>query len=62
MQVRQRFQPSIPFNDPRSSLIEGMRERAEVMTAGPERDKLLKKIEKAETAADVEGWANSTEL
>jgi hypothetical protein len=62
MQLRQRFQPSIPFNDPASSLIQGMRDRAYVMSPGPERDKLLRKIEKAEAAAETEGWANSREL
>lgn len=62
MQLRQRFQPPVPFNDPMSSFIEGMRQRADTMSPGPERDKLLAKIEKAETAADVEGWANSPEL
>ena len=58
MQVRHHFQ-SVPFNDPMLSLIEGMRDRADRMSPGPERDKLLAKIEKAKTAADVEGWANS---
>jgi hypothetical protein len=31
------------------------------MSPGPERDKLLKKLEKAKTAADVEEWTGSAE-
>jgi hypothetical protein len=35
-----------------------MRGRADIMPPGPERDKLLAKIQKAENAAEIEGWAN----
>jgi hypothetical protein len=39
-----------------------MRARAQLVPPGPERDELLKKAKKAETAMEVEGWANSPGL
>ena len=39
-----------------------MRERAECMPAGPEKAATLAKAEKADAAANVDGWVNSLEL
>ena len=32
------------------------------MPEGPAREELVKKIRQAETASEIEGWANSPEL
>ncbi|MCE3257927.1 MAG: hypothetical protein K0Q64_2010, partial [Nitrobacter vulgaris] len=45
-----------------SKLIATVREEADGLPDGPERDILLKKMEKAENASNMEAWANSTEL
>jgi len=39
-----------------------MRERAERLPAGPERDELLRKLSQAHTAAQLDDWANSPGL
>ena len=59
MQVRHPFKQSDPLTDRVSSFVQGMRDRADMMPPGLERDKLLAKIQKAERAAEIEGWANS---
>jgi hypothetical protein len=39
-----------------------MREQADSEIDGTKRDELLKKARKAETAVEMDGWANSREL
>jgi hypothetical protein len=62
MQHRRRFRRSIPLKDRLSAFISAMRERAELTPPGPERDELLEKARKAETAVEIDGWAKSPEL
>jgi hypothetical protein len=62
MKNRRRLTQSIPLKDRLSAFIRAMRERADLMPPGPERDELLKKAQKAETAIEMDRWANSAEL
>jgi hypothetical protein len=62
MQERRRFKQEISLRDRLSAFISAMRERAEMAPPGPERDELLKKARNAETAVEIDGWANSNEL
>jgi hypothetical protein len=39
-----------------------MQEQADAEPDGPKRDELLEKARKAETAVEMDGWANSREL
>ena len=57
MQMRRRFK-----QDRLSKFIADARAKADCMPDGPARDELLKKIRQAETAANIEGWANSPGL
>jgi hypothetical protein len=45
-----------------AEFAEEARQEAADLPDGPERDKLLKKVQRAETASEIEGWANSPEL
>jgi hypothetical protein len=56
---RRRSIDYIPLQDRLSAFIDAMRARAELVPPGPERDELLKKAKKAETAVDL--WANYSE-
>ena len=38
------------------------RQEAAGMPDGPEREKVLKKVQQAETASEIEGWASSPGL
>ncbi|ABE64524.1 conserved hypothetical protein [Nitrobacter hamburgensis X14] len=38
------------------------RQEAAGLPDGPEREQLLKKVQQAETASEIEGWANSPAL
>jgi hypothetical protein len=49
-----RFIQSIPLQDRLLAFIHAMRERAELVPPGPERDELLKKVKKAENAVEME--------
>jgi hypothetical protein len=62
MQTRRRFKQTDSLLDRLSGFIAGLRQEAAGMQEGPEREKLLKKIRQAETASEIEGWANSPEL
>jgi hypothetical protein len=45
-----------------AEFAEDTRQEAAGLPDGKERDKLLKKVQQAETASEIEGWANSHEL
>jgi hypothetical protein len=57
--MKRRHISYIPLQDRLSAFVNAMRARADLLPPGPERDELLKKAKKAETA--VELWANSAE-
>jgi hypothetical protein len=62
MKHRRRFRHFIPLQDRLSAFVQAMRARAQLVPPGPERDALLKKARKAETAMEMERWANSSDL
>jgi hypothetical protein len=61
MKQRRRFKQSISLNDRLSAFINAMRERANLVGPGPERDEILKKVKKAETAIDLDQHFTSSE-
>ena len=61
MVERRRFKQSISLKDRLTAFAEEAREKARFVI-GPERDELLKKARRADTAAHIDDWANSREL
>jgi hypothetical protein len=59
---RRRFKQSVSFKERLASWAAEVRERAERLPAGPDRDVLLKKASQADTASHLEDWANSPGL
>jgi hypothetical protein len=57
--MKRRFKQSIPLEDRLFAFIHAMRERAELVPPGPERDELLKKVKKAENAVEMEQRVSS---
>jgi hypothetical protein len=62
MQQRQRFKQTKSLQDRLSKFIADARAKVMSMPASKDRDALLKTISQAETAANIEGWANSAGL
>jgi hypothetical protein len=62
MQHQRRFKQNISFHDRLATWANQVREQADSLPPGPERDALLKKASQADTAAHLEDWANSTGL
>lgn len=62
MGQRRRFKQPLSLNDRLSAFIHAMRERAELVGPGPEREEILKKLKKAETAVEMDRMVNSSEL
>jgi hypothetical protein len=60
--MRRRFKQTISLQDRLLEFIASARAKVEGMPDGKDRDELLKKIRQAETAANIEGWANSPGL
>jgi hypothetical protein len=60
--MRRRFKQTASLLDRLAEFAEEARHEAADLPDGPERDKLLKKVQRAETASEIEGWANSPEL
>jgi hypothetical protein len=58
---RRRFTQTTSLKDRLTAFAEDARERARSVV-GHERDELLKKARHADTAAHINGWANSAEL
>ena len=59
---RRRFKQSTPLKDRLAAWAEDVREQAEQLPPGPERDALLKKLSQAETASHLDDWAASPGL
>jgi hypothetical protein len=58
-----RTKQTVSLTDRLALFANEIREKALHLAPGPERDALLRKIEQADTAADLEkSWANSPEL
>ncbi|MDR6303384.1 hypothetical protein GGQ85_001067 [Nitrobacter vulgaris] len=62
MPTRRRFKQTTSFQDRLTAFIADTRSEADAATHGADRFELLKKITQAETAADIEAWATSSEL
>ena len=62
MQRRRQFKQSISFHDRLTTWANQVREQANRLPPGPERDALLKKASQADTASHLDDWANSPGL
>jgi hypothetical protein len=62
LRQRQRSKPTKSLQERLADFAEEARQEADDLPDGKERDKLLKKVQQAETASEIEGWANSPEL
>ena len=50
----------LSFQERLKAFSEEERKKADLLPPGPERELALQKIRQAETAADLDDWANST--
>jgi hypothetical protein len=62
MPKRRRFKQIETFKDRLATFAKLMRERASLLAPGAEKDELLSKARRAETAAHLDNWANSPGL
>jgi hypothetical protein len=62
MTLRRRFKHTASLTDRLALFSNEAREKASRLSPGPERDALMKKIDQADVAADLERWANSLEV
>lgn len=62
MQRRQRFKQSDSLRDRLASFAKEAIDKASHLPSGPERDELLKKARRADTASHIDEWANSAGL
>jgi hypothetical protein len=59
---RRRFKQTVSLKDRLASFAEEIREKASRLRPGPERDDLLKRASRADTASHIDEWANSPGL
>jgi hypothetical protein len=59
---RRRFKQIISFKDRLASFAEELKAKALQSRPGPEREALLKRSRRAETASHIDEWANSPGL
>jgi hypothetical protein len=57
MQKRRRFKQSISLKDRLALFSKGARERASDLPSSRERDELLEKARRADTASQIDDWA-----
>jgi len=62
MKRRRRFKQQVSLQDRIAEWAIGIREQANRMRPGPQRDELLRKLRQAETAMHLQDWANSPGL
>ena len=62
MLKRRRFKQSISLQDRLAAFAKDARDHAAALPAGPERDDLLKRARQADTASQIDEWANSAGL
>jgi hypothetical protein len=56
---RRRFKQTVSFHDRLSAFSKNLQEQAARLPAGRERDEILKRARRADTAADLDEWAHS---
>ena len=59
---RRRFKQTTFLKDRLTSFAEELKAKAFELQPGPERDDLLKRARRADTASHIDDWANSTGL
>ena len=59
---RRRFKQTQPLQDRLATFAKDVRDKAEALPAGPEKEELLKRARQADTASHIDEWANSTGL
>lgn len=62
MSERRRFKQTKSLKERLAAFTAALRQKTENMAPGLERDELERKMRRAETAAAIDGWANSREL
>ena len=62
MKKRRRFKQTTSLQDRLSEFVNGERANADAVPGGADQYERQKKIRQAETAADIEKWANSPGL
>jgi hypothetical protein len=62
MTLRRRFKHTTSLTDRLALFSNEAREKGSRLSPGPEWDALMKKINQADVAADLERWANSPEV
>jgi hypothetical protein len=60
--MRQRFKQTLSLKDRLVSFSAEIREEADLLPPGGDRDDMRKKARQAKTAAHIEDWANSSGL
>ena len=59
MLERRRFKQTTPLKDRLTAFAEEARQKATELPPGPERDEMLKKARRADTASHLDAWVNS---
>jgi hypothetical protein len=62
MNRRRRLKQSTPLKDRLAEWADEVRAQAQKLPPGAERDALLKKLRRADTASHLDGWVNSLGL
>ena len=62
MQRRRRFKQTTSLKDRLASFAEELKAKAFRLRPGPERDALLQRARRADTASHIDEWANSPGL
>ena len=62
MMKRRRFKQTIPFKDRLRAFAEDLRQEASRLPAGSEKDAVLKRARRADTAVHLDAWARSRGL
>ncbi len=62
MSTRRRFTHTQTFQERLASFAKDARTKASQLPAGPDRDDMLQKASRAETASQLDSWANSPGL
>jgi len=62
MQHRRRFKQVLSLRDRLAAWAKEVRQQADALPPGPERDALLKRLSQADVASHLDAWANSPGL